>query len=273
MRAPGDPRRIAHVLSNGAADQDALMDFAGKVAVVTGGGAGIGKALCRMLAERGAAVAILDIDERAAGETVDEIKAEGGSGLAVRTNVAVKAEVDAAIDKVLAELGRIDILVNNAGWTANQPFVEDTPEYWDKVIDINYKAQIYTCRAVIDPMMRQGGGAIVNVASDAARVGSPRQSVYAGAKAGVIGFSKALTTEISKHGIRVNVVSPSTTDTPLTREALSPEQIERREKVIPMRRIGQPEDQASAMLFLASDAAGYITGQVLSVNGGSSRLG
>ena len=126
---------------------------------------------------------------------------------------------------------------------------------------------------VLPAMLAQGGGSIVNVASDAARVGSPRQCVYAGAKAAVIGFSKALVTEGSKHNIRINVVSPSTTDTPLTRQALTPEQIERREKAIPLGRIGRPEDQANAIVFFASEASSYITGQILSVNGGSSRPG
>lgn len=249
------------------------MDFSGKVAIVTGAGQGIGKVVAEILSGRGAAVAVVDIDRKRAEDVVASIGAAGGKAMACVIDLANKGQVDQMVTDVVAKFGRVDVLVNNAGWTRNQPFLEDSPDYWDRLIDVNYKAQIFTCRAVIEPMMKQGGGAIVNVASDAARVGSPRQCVYAGAKAAVIGFSKALVTEVAKHKIRINVVSPSTTDTPLTREALSPEQIERREKAIPLGRIGRPEDQANAIVFFASDASAYVTGQVLSVNGGSSRLG
>jgi len=249
------------------------MDFAGKVAIVTGAGQGIGRTVGEILAARGAAVAVVDLDV-ARAETVAKALAGGGAkARAFVIDLARKDMVDQMVREVVDDWGRVDVLVNNAGWTRNQPFVDDTPDYWDRIIDVNYKAQIYTCRAVLEPMMRQGGGSIVNVASDAARVGSPRQCVYAGAKAAVIGFSKALVTEVSKHNIRINVVSPSTTDTPLTRQALTPEQIERREKAIPLGRIGRPEDQANAIVFFASEASSYITGQILSVNGGSSRPG
>ena len=249
------------------------MDFAGKVAIVTGAGQGIGRTVGEILAARGAAVAVVDLDV-ARAETVAKALAGGGAkARAFVIDLARKDMVDQMVREVVDDWGRVDVLVNNAGWTRNQPFVDDTPDYWDRIIDVNYKAQIYTCRAVLEPMMRQGGGSIVNVASDATRVGSPRQCVYAGAKAAVIGFSKALVTEVSKHNIRINVVSPSTTDTPLTRQALTPEQIERREKAIPLGRIGRPEDQANAIVFFASEASSYITGQILSVNGGSSRPG
>lgn len=249
------------------------MDFSGKVAIVTGAGQGIGMVVAEILSRRGAAVAIVDLDRGRAEGVAAGVRKAGGRAMACVIDLASKEQVDGMVKEVVATFGRVDILVNNAGWTRNQPFLDDTPDYWDRVIDVNYKAQIYTCRAVLEPMIEQGGGAIVNVASDAARVGSPRQIVYAGAKAAVIGFSKGLVTEVSRHNIRVNVVSPSTTDTPLTREALTPEQIERRQKAIPLGRIGRPEDQANAIVFFASDAAAYITGQILSVNGGSSRPG
>jgi 2-hydroxycyclohexanecarboxyl-CoA dehydrogenase len=249
------------------------MDFAGKVAIVTGAGQGIGRTVGEILSGRGAAVAVVDLDAARAESVAKALAGGGAKARAFVIDLARKDMVDQMVREVLNDWGRVDVLVNNAGWTRNQPFVDDTPDYWDRIIDVNYKAQIYTCRAVLEPMMRQGGGSIVNVASDAARVGSPRQCVYAGAKAAVIGFSKALVTEVSKHKIRVNVVSPSTTDTPLTREALTPEQIERREKAIPLGRIGRPEDQANAIVFFASEASSYITGQILSVNGGSSRPG
>lgn len=249
------------------------MSLSGKVAIVTGAGQGIGRAVALRLAKDGAAVAIADINEALAERVVDEVRTAGGRAAACVVDLTRLAQVEAMVARVLAEFGRIDILVNNAGWTPNQPFTEDTSEQWDRIIDINYKAQIYTTRSVLQAMTQQGGGSIINVASDAGRVGAPRQSVYAGSKAGVIGFSKALVTEVSKFGIRINVVSPSTTDTPLLREALSADQIQRREKAIPLGRIGQPDDLASAIAFFASDDSAYITGQVLSVNGGSSRLG
>jgi 2-hydroxycyclohexanecarboxyl-CoA dehydrogenase len=253
--------------------QGEAMDFAGKVAIITGAGQGIGKSAAEILSGRGASVVIVDLDKGRANDVADAIGKSGGKAMACVIDLADKKQVDQMVADVVAKFGRVDVLINNAGWTRNQPFLEDTPDYWERCIDVNYKAQIYTCRAVMDHMMKQGGGSIVNVASDAARVGSPRQAVYAGAKAAVIGFSKALSTEVAKSNIRINVVSPSTTDTPLTREALTQDQIDRRQKAIPLGRIGRPEDQANAIVFFASDASAYITGQVLSVNGGSSRLG
>lgn len=249
------------------------MDFTNKVAIVTGGGQGIGRIVALEFARMGAAVTVVDIKKELGGAVQREIEAAGGRAIASAIDLADKTQVDAMVAQTISAFGGVDVLVNNAGWTRNHPFLEDTPDYWDRIIDVNYKAQIYTCHAVIGSMSERGGGSIVNVASDAARVGSPRQCVYAGAKAAVIGFSKALVTEVSKLGIRVNVVSPSTTDTPLTREALTQDQIDRRQKVIPLGRIGRPEDQANAILFFASQDSSYVTGQVLSVNGGSSRLG
>jgi 2-hydroxycyclohexanecarboxyl-CoA dehydrogenase len=249
------------------------MGFEGKVAIITGAGQGIGRSVALSIAAQGGTVAVVDIREEAAKAVVAEIEESGGKATASVFDVSDREAVNAAVAAVLAEFGRVDILVNNAGWTKSQIFLEDDPAYWDRVIGINLMGQIYTCRAVLEPMIEQGGGAIVNIASDAARVGTPKQAVYSAAKGGVISFSKSLVTEYSRHQVRINVVSPSTTDTPLTREALNEEQIERRQKSIPLRRIGQPEDQANAIVFLASDEASYISGQVLSVNGGSTRVG
>jgi NAD(P)-dependent dehydrogenase (short-subunit alcohol dehydrogenase family) len=250
-----------------------LDDYADKVAIVTGGGQGIGRSVVLEMAHRGGAVAIFDLNEEASADVVKEVTDGGGRALALQVDVSSRDQVEDGVARVVEEFGRVDVLVNNAGWTRTQLFVEDGQDYWEKVIGINLMGQIYTCRAVLEGMIDQGGGAIVNIASDAARVGTPKQAVYSAAKGGVISFSKSLVTEVGRHQVRVNVVSPSTTDTPLTRAALTDEQIERRHKVIPLRRIGQPEDQASAIVYLASDSASYITGQVLSVNGGSSRLG
>lgn len=250
-----------------------MMDFKGKVAIVTGSGRGIGKRTAEKIAELGGAVAVVDIDPDTARATADEIRRTTPNVMAVPTDVSKKEQVDAMVDQVVKKLGKVDILINNAGWTQDHPFLEDTPDYWQKLVGINFLAQVYTCRAVLPGMIERRKGAIVNVASDAARVGTRNQAVYSGTKAAVIAFSKSLVTEVSKAGIRVNVVSPSTTDTPLTRAALQEDQIAKRERNIPLGRIGQPDDQANVILFFASDLAGYVTGQVLSVNGGSTRVG
>jgi 2-hydroxycyclohexanecarboxyl-CoA dehydrogenase len=250
-----------------------MMNFDGKVAIITGSGRGIGKCAAAKLASLGGWVVIVDIDPDTAHSTAEEIRATNRNVMAVPTDVSDKRQVDAMVDQVLNKMGHVDILINNAGWTQDRPFLEDTPEYWQKLVGINYLAQVYTCRAVLPSMVAQKKGAIVNIASDAARVGTRNQAVYAGTKAAVIAFSKSLVTEFSKEGVRINVVSPSTTDTPLTRAALQPEQIAKRERNIPLGRIGQPEDQANVILFFASDLSGYVNGQVLSVNGGSTRVG
>lgn len=250
-----------------------MMDFSGKVAIITGSGRGIGKSTAEKFVKLGGSAVIVDIDPETAHATAEEIRRTSPDVLAIPTDISSKEQVDDMVRQVIEKWGRVDILVNNAGWTRDQPFLEDTPDYWQKLVGINFLGQVYTCRAVLPSMLEQQKGSIVNVASDAARVGTRNQAVYAGTKAAVIAFSKSLVTEVSKKGVRVNVVSPSTTDTPLTRAALEPEQIAKRERNIPLGRIGQPEDQANAILFFASELSGYVNGQVLSVNGGSTRVG
>jgi 2-hydroxycyclohexanecarboxyl-CoA dehydrogenase len=174
---------------------------------------------------------------------------------------------------VLAAFARLDVLVNNAGWTPNEPFAGSSPETWRKVVDVNYLGVLNCTRAALRTMVPAQQGRIVSIGSDAGRIGTPREAVYAGAKAAVVGFSKSLAAEVARHGITVNVVSPATVDTPLLRGMLSAEQIERREKANPMGRLGRPEDVAAAVLFFASPNAAYVTGQVLSVNGGVVRAG
>ena len=165
------------------------------------------------------------------------------------------------------------MLVNNAGWTPNEPFATSAPETLERVIAVNFMGVLNCARAALGPMIAGRAGRIVSIASDAARVGTPREAVYAGAKAAIIGFSKSLAAEVARHAITVNVVSPATVDTPLLRGMLTPDQIERREKANPMGRLGRPEDVAAAVLFFASPGAAYVTGQVLSVNGGVVRAG
>jgi 2-hydroxycyclohexanecarboxyl-CoA dehydrogenase len=245
----------------------------GQVAIVTGGGQGIGRGIVLALAREGSDVAVFDID-RALGEAAAaEARALGRRALALTVDVTDVARVDAATAETAATLGRLDILVNNAGWTPNEPFAGSDPATWRRVVDVNYLGVLACSRAALAVMIPRRGGRIVSIASDAGRVGTPREAVYAGAKAAIIGFSKSLAAEVARHGISVNVVSPATVDTPLLRGMLTPEQIERREKANPMGRLGRPEDVAAAVVFFASPQAGYVTGQVLSVNGGVVRAG
>ena len=249
------------------------MDLAGQSAIVTDGGQGIGRGIVLALAGRGADVAIFEINRQAAEAVAAEVRALGRRALPLEVDVTALARVQAATKEVAAEFGRLDILINNVGWTPNEPFVDNSPDTWQRIVAVNYGGVLHCTRAALEIMIPAGRGRIVSIASDAARLGMPREAVYAGAKAAVIGFSKALAAEVAAHRITVNVVSPSTTDTPMLRAILKPEQIERRQKANPMGRIGRPEDVAAAVAFFASPEAAYITGQVLSVNGGSARLG
>jgi 2-hydroxycyclohexanecarboxyl-CoA dehydrogenase len=221
----------------------------------------------------GANVAVFDVNRAAARETADALGKRGRRALALEVDVTHPDRVEAATTDVLAAFARLDILVNNAGWTPNESFAGSSPETWRKIIDVNYLGVLNCTRAALRTMVPAERGRIVSIASDAGRIGTPREAVYAGAKAAVIGFSKSLAVEVARHGITVNVVSPATVDTPLLRGMLSAEQIERREKANPMGRLGRPEDVAAAVLFFASPGAAYVTGQVLSVNGGIVRAG
>jgi 2-hydroxycyclohexanecarboxyl-CoA dehydrogenase len=245
----------------------------GQAAIVTGGGQGIGRAIALALAAAGADVAILDVDATTAGVVATEVRQQGRRALPLEVDVTDLARVEAATAEVVTAFGRLDVLVNNAGWTPNEPFAGSIPATWSRVIAVNYTGVLNCTRAALAAMIPRKGGRIVSIASDAARVGTPREAVYAGAKAAVIGFSKSLAAEVARHGITVNVVSPATVDTPLLRGMLTAEQIERREKANPMGRLGRPEDVAAVVVFFASAGAGYVTGQVLSVNGGVVRAG
>jgi 2-hydroxycyclohexanecarboxyl-CoA dehydrogenase len=249
------------------------VDLEGYAAIVTGGGQGIGRGIALALAAEGADVAVLDVNRAAAGEVAAEVRAMGRRALALEVDVTDLARVEAATKEVVATLGRLDVLVNNVGWTPNEPFADSGPDTWTRIVAVNYLGTLNCTRAALAVMVPARRGRIVSIASDAARVGTPREAVYAGAKAAVMGFSKSLAAEVARHGITVNVVSPATVDTPLLRGMLTPEQIDRREKANPMGRLGQPSDVAAAVVFFASPGAGYVTGQVLSVNGGVVRVG
>jgi 2-hydroxycyclohexanecarboxyl-CoA dehydrogenase len=246
------------------------LDLNGRIAIVTGGAQGIGRGIAEALAAEGAAVAIFDVNLAAAHEVAGAI---GTRAFALPVDVTDAAAVERAVKDVVGRWGGLDILVNNVGWTPNEPFATSAPPTWRRIVDVNYVGTLNCTHAALPPMTARGGGRIVNIASDAARIGTPREAVYAGAKAAVIGFSKSLAAEVARHGITVNVVSPATVDTPLLRGMLTSDQIERRQKANPMGRLGTPEDVAGAVVFFASPRAAYVTGQVLSVNGGVVRVG
>jgi 2-hydroxycyclohexanecarboxyl-CoA dehydrogenase len=235
------------------------------VALVTGAGRGIGRAIAERLAAEGAKVAVLDVDEATARATAEAI---GGAG--IRADVTDTASVRAAVAESERRLGPTTILVNNAGWDKAEPFVKSSEETWDKVLAINLKGPIRMTRAVLDGMIERRRGRIVTVSSDAGRVGSSGEAVYSAAKAGVIGFSKTLARELARYSINVNVVCPGPTNTQLLRDvaAGNPKLTEALTRAVPFGRIGEPHEIAAAVAFLASDDAGFITGQTLSVSGG-----
>jgi 2-hydroxycyclohexanecarboxyl-CoA dehydrogenase len=247
----------------------------GKVAIVTGAAQGIGRAIALRLASEGASVAVADIQDEKAQATAAEIRAAGGKAIAVKLDVSRLEDAIAAADRVERELGPIDILVNNAGWDKVEPFVDNTPETWDRVIAINFRGPLNCCKAVAPRMQSRASGKIVSISSDAARVGSTGEAVYAGCKAGIIGFSKTLARELARYKINVNVVCPGPTETQLLHDAMAGRQgvLDAMARSIPFRRLGKAEDLAGAVAFLASPDADFVTGQVLSVSGGLTMVG
>lgn len=251
-----------------------MRGLSGKTAIVTGAGSGLGRGMALRLAEEGVQVAVLDINEPGARETV----AQMGSGLALQLDICDYAACAQAVQRVVDALGEIDILVNNAGWDLAEPFVQTEPEGWRKIIDINLYGPLNMHHVVVPRMLAAGGGKIINIASDAGRVGSSGESVYSACKGGIIAFGKTLAREVGPKGINVNTVCPGPSDTPLF-ESFAGEG-ERGEKLraslarsIPLKRLGQPEDLAGVVAFLASDDADYILGQTLSVSGGLTMQG
>jgi 2-hydroxycyclohexanecarboxyl-CoA dehydrogenase len=244
-----------------------------RVALVTGGARGIGRAISLALARDGRAVAIGDLLEQEAAGVAREIEAAGGRALALALDVTDTDAVAEAIADTTETLGPIDVLVNCAGWDELKPFLETDEAFWRRVITINYEGSLRTTHAVLAGMVERGWGRIVNIGSDAARVGSAQEAVYAGAKAGVIAFTKTIARESARHGVTANVVCPGPTDTALLQGmAESAPDAERLvaalTRAVPMRRLGSPDDVAAAVAFLACEDAGYITGQTLSVSGG-----
>lgn len=244
-----------------------------KTIVVTGGGGGIGAATCLRFAEEGGRVAVVDLNQAAAEGVVEQIKALGAEGLAVAVDLTDAEATAAAVDKIEAELGPIDVLVNGVGWDVFTPFLKSGPDFWTKIININLRGVLNITHPVLAKMAERRSGRIVSLASDAARGGSSGESVYAACKAGVVAFSKTIAREHARQGISVNVVCPGVTETAMLdafmESAGDKEKLRSAfTKAVPMGRLGQPTDLPGAIAFFASDDAGFITGQVLSVSGG-----
>ena len=250
----------------------------GKVTIVTGGAGGIGAAICRRFADEGAIVAVFDINKDAAEAVVADIRAKGGSAAAFGVDLTSQESVVAAVTAAEAQLGPTDILVNNAGWDHAAPFLKTDKALWDKIVAVNLYGPLYMHHAVLKGMYERGRGKVVNVASDAARVGSSGEAVYAFCKGGLVSYSKTMARELARKQINVNVVCPGPTDTALFRDfAGKGEQGEKLKgalaKAIPFGRLGQPDDLPGAVLFLASEDAAFITGQIISVSGGLTMAG
>lgn len=249
-----------------------------RVALVTGGARGIGEASCRALAQDGLAIVVADLRGDAAQATAEAIRAAGGDAVSIPVDVTDSASVLACAAAAREAFEHVDVLVNCAGWDELMPFLQTDEVLWDKVIEVNFKGPLRMAHALVPAMTERGWGRVVNIGSDAGRVGSSMESVYSGAKGGIIAFSKTLAREVARRGVTVNTVCPGPTDTDFLREVV--ERAPDAEKVIaamtsavPMKRLGLPAEVASAVRFFARDDAGYITGQTLSVSGGLTMAG
>ncbi|MHB8465811.1 MAG: SDR family NAD(P)-dependent oxidoreductase [Acidimicrobiales bacterium] len=243
-----------------------------RTAVVTGGGSGIGLAISERLAADGMAVAIFDRDGAAGEAAAAKIEASGATAIGVTVDVSERAEIEAGVQEVRSRLGRPTVLVNNAGVENFSPFIKITAETWTRVLTVNLTGTFHCCQAVVPDMIEAGWGRIVNISSSSAQGGQPLMTAYVASKAGMIGFTKALALELGPSGITVNTIPPGFIDTPMLRTAESKgrlgESVEYHAARTPVRRAGRPEDIAAMCSFLVRDEAGYVTGQVLGVNGG-----
>jgi 2-hydroxycyclohexanecarboxyl-CoA dehydrogenase len=241
--------------------------------VVTGGGRGIGREICRQLAATGMQVAVADLRADEAAATAAAIGTAGGAGLAVTMDVTSSDGVAVGLHEVVDRLGPVEVLVNCAGWDELKPFLDTDEAFWDRIIEINFKGALRTTHACLPAMIDAGFGRIVNIGSDAGRVGSSLEAVYSGAKGAVIAFTKTVAREVARNGITANVVCPGPTETPLIDEIVAASSdgdkvIGAMARAVPMKRLGRPEEVASAVAYLVSDQAGFVTGQTLSVSGG-----
>jgi len=260
------------------------LGLAGKTVIVTGGGSNIGRAISLGFAQEKSNVVIADIDEGQAQKVAKEGNALGGKVIAVKTDVTNADSVGAMVKKAIEAFGKIDVLVNNAGWVSTKPFVKSTPDEWDKQIKLNFMGNIYCTRAVLDNMIENKSGRIISVASDAGRMGEFNQAIYSGSKGAVIAFSKAVAREVARFNITLNCIAPGITPpekieeagkdsmwSGITKEGAG-EAMEKIAKAYPLGRVTRADDIAGAAVFLASDAASFVTGQTLSVSGGYSMV-
>jgi len=243
------------------------MELKGKVALVTGGAQGIGKAVALMLAHHGADVIVADVNLEKAQETAKEVEATGRGAMAVKVDITRLNDVEQMVESAIARFGKVDILINNAGIARDKLILRMTEEDWDAVLDVNLKGTFHCTKTVIKHMSKQRSGKIVNIASVVGEMGNAGQANYSASKAGVIGLTKTVAREFAQRGINVNAIAPGYIQTPMT-DVLPDKAKEELKRMIPMERLGQPEDVAHAVLFLVSEASSYITGQVLNVNGG-----
>lgn len=244
-----------------------------KVAIITGAAGGIGRSLVQRFLEEGARVAALDLNQAGLDEIKGQFQQYAGQLTTAQLDITDHDAVAKAVQKIHADLKQIDILVNNAGWDAVGQFVDSAPELWDKLIAINLKGPLNLQHAVAPLMIAAGGGKIVNIASDAGRVGSSGEAVYSACKGGIIAFTMSLARETARNGLRVNVVCPGPTDTALLRSFVGEGDYGQKiydglKRAIPLKRLGQPDDVPGMVAFLASDDANFITGQSISVSGG-----
>ncbi len=243
------------------------MKLSGKVALVTGAAQGIGRAIALLLARNGADIVVSDINLEKAEETAKEIRAIGPNAISVKVDVANLSDVERMVEGILEKLAKIDILVNNAGITRDKLVLRMTEEDWDAVLGVNLKGTFNCTKAVLRHMAKQRSGKIVNIASVVGEMGNAGQANYSASKAGVIGLTKTVAREYAQRGINVNAIAPGYIETPMT-DALPEKAKEELRRLIPMERLGKPEDVAEAVLFLVSEESSYVTGQVLNVNGG-----
>lgn len=255
-----------------------MKGLSGKTVIITGGGGGIGRALCLRFAAEGSRVAVLDRDMAAAQSTAEQVTEAGGKAVAYAADITDYATIVETVDKIERDLGVPAVLVNNAGFDRFMPFLKTEPGMWQQLIDINLTGALNMHHVVLPKMLEAGGGKVINIASDAARVGSSGEAVYAACKAGLIGLSKTLARELASKNINFNVVCPGPTDTALLKSVAAtsnnPEKLlEAFKNAVPKRRLGQPEDYPGIVCLLASDDADFITGQVISVSGGLTMAG
>lgn len=246
-----------------------MLNLDGKRAIVTGGAWGIGQAISRRLGKEGIAVGILDLDENKAKEVAVQIITAGGKATSQPCDISDYGRVEEAVSKIEETNGPTDILVNNAGWDKAYRFLDSKPEFWEKVIAINYSGPLNMSHVVARGMIKRDGGRIINISSDAGRVGSSGEAVYAGCKGAIIAFGKTLARELARSKVTVNTICPGPTDTAFLRGVDETGKLQvALENAIPMKRLGQPEDYPGMVAFLASGDAEYITGQVISISGG-----